>query len=61
MPFIEVKMWKGRTPDQKKTLIEKLTQATCDSVGCPKDAVSIVIEDVDKENWGKAGIPASEQ
>jgi phenylpyruvate tautomerase PptA (4-oxalocrotonate tautomerase family) len=27
----------------------------CESIGCPKEAVWVVINDVPKENWGDNG------
>ena len=55
MPLVKVEMWSGRTTEQKEKIIQNVTKAICDSVGCPKDAVWVVIEDVPKENWGMNG------
>jgi 4-oxalocrotonate tautomerase len=55
MPLVKIEMWAGRTADQKEKLIKNVTNAVCESVGCPKDAVWIVIDDVPKENWGISG------
>jgi len=56
MPLIEVKWFKGRDKDMKKKTIEAITKAMCDTVGCKPEDVTVIIYDVDKENWGKAGI-----
>ncbi|OGS27841.1 MAG: 4-oxalocrotonate tautomerase [Elusimicrobia bacterium RIFOXYB2_FULL_48_7] len=61
MPVIKIEMWKGRTHEQKKKLVEKVTSATVESIGCPPEAVQIIINEVDKENWGLAGQLASEK
>ncbi len=61
MPFIIVKMWTGRSAQEKKDLIEKMTQATVEAIKCPPQAVQIAIEELNKENWGICGRPASEQ
>lgn len=58
MPVVEVKLWSGRTPEQKEILIKNVTDAVCDSVGCPREHVHVVIDDVDKSNWGIGGVPA---
>jgi len=60
MPVVKIDLWKGRSPQQKKTLIEKVTKAVCEAISCPQEAVHIVINEVEKENWGIAGKPASE-
>ena len=60
MPVIEVKMWKGRSGSQKKDLIENLTETTARTIGCPAEAVHVLINEYEKEDWGIAGVPASE-
>jgi 4-oxalocrotonate tautomerase len=55
MPVVRIDMWAGRTKEQKKKLIESVTKAVCDSIGCPTEAVQIVINDIPKENWGDKG------
>jgi 4-oxalocrotonate tautomerase len=57
MPLIEVKWFKGRDKKTKKEVIEALTEAMCNTVGCKPDDVTVIIYDVDKQNWGKSGIP----
>ena len=55
MPVVRIDMWVGRTKEQKKKLIENVTKAVCDSVGCPPESVQIIIGDIPKENWGDKG------
>jgi len=55
MPLVKIDMWPGRTPEQKEKVIKKVTEAMCEAVGCPKEAVWVVINDVPKENWGNSG------
>lgn len=61
MPWITVQLLTGRTVEQKRELVAALTCETSRICGCATDAVSIVIEDVDKDNWGIGGILASEK
>jgi 4-oxalocrotonate tautomerase len=51
MPHLIVKMYPGRTEEQKKKLTMALTQAVIDSIGAPDDAISIAIEEIAKEDW----------
>jgi 4-oxalocrotonate tautomerase len=60
MPVITVDMWKGRTKEQKKMLAEKITTATMDAISCPKDAVQVILNEVDKDNWMIGGKLCSE-
>ena len=61
MPLVRIDLWKGRNSETKKKLIKNVTGAVVDSVGCPVNAVEVIINDVDKDNWGIAGEQASEK
>ncbi|MBK7469435.1 MAG: 2-hydroxymuconate tautomerase family protein [Betaproteobacteria bacterium] len=61
MPWITVQLLAGRTVEQKKELVAALTRETSRVCGCSTDAVQIVIEDVQKDNWGIGGVLASEE
>jgi 4-oxalocrotonate tautomerase len=58
MPFAQIYLIEGRTEDQKRAVIEKVTHALVEAVGAPKENVRVCIHDVPKENWGIAGISA---
>ena len=58
MPFAQIFMIEGRTEEQKKAVIEKVTQALVEAVNAPKESVRVWIQDVPKENWGIAGVSA---
>ena len=60
MPVVTVDWFEGRTPEQKKKIIEGIT-GVMESVGVSKDAVWIVIRDLPKTNWGFGGKQASEK
>jgi 4-oxalocrotonate tautomerase len=60
MPFAQIYMIEGRTPEQKKAVIEKVTQALVEALDAPRQNVRVWIHDVPKENWGIAGISAAE-
>jgi len=59
MPVVRIDLWKGRNKEKKKELIKKVTSAVVDAIGCPIEAVQVVINEVDKDNWGIGGVPAS--
>ncbi|MBN8507673.1 MAG: 4-oxalocrotonate tautomerase family protein [Burkholderiales bacterium] len=60
MPFAQIYMLEGRTAEQKKAVIEKVTQALVEAVGAPKETVRVWIHEMPKENWGIAGVSAKE-
>jgi 4-oxalocrotonate tautomerase len=60
MPFAQIYMIEGRTDDQKRAVIERVTQALQDAVGAPKENIRVWIHDVPKQNWGIAGVSAED-
>jgi 4-oxalocrotonate tautomerase len=51
MPHVIVKLYPGRTEEQKKNLADKIAQAVIDAVNVPEDSISIGIEEIPKEQW----------
>ncbi|MFT5368853.1 MAG: 4-oxalocrotonate tautomerase [Candidatus Latescibacterota bacterium] len=61
MPFVNVKMLEGRTHDQKKQLVQAITDALVDICGAKADTTMIVVEDVPSDHWARGGKFLSEQ
>ncbi len=61
MPFITVKMLEGRTKEQKRELVKAITNAVVDICKAPADGTFVVIEEVSKDHWAKAGTLLSER
>nr|WP_154890015.1 2-hydroxymuconate tautomerase [Paenibacillus xylanexedens] len=61
MPFITVKMLEGKTKEQKRQLIERMTEVACDTLGVEASKVFIFLEDLEKDNYGKNGKMFSDQ
>ena len=55
MPIIRVEMFK-RTQEQKKDLARELTEAFVRTCGGNKEAIKILITEVDKNNWASGGV-----
>jgi len=53
--LVQITMWSGVSADVKKKLVEEIT-AAFERQEIPKEAVSIIIYEVPKENWGSGGI-----
>ncbi len=60
MPFAQIYLIEGRSAEQKKAVIEKVTQALVEAVGAPVANVRVWIQEVPKENWGIAGVSAKD-
>jgi 4-oxalocrotonate tautomerase len=55
MPYITVKMLKGRTEDQKKALVEKVTTAVSETTGAPEEKIVVFIEEMNKGDYAVGG------
>ena len=55
MPMIRVEMFAGRTPEQKRALVQEITEGTCRALGCKPDAVQIILTDVARDDWAESG------
>ena len=56
MPILQVEMLKGRTVEQKREMVRKVTEAVTETLDCPKEVVRIIIREMEWENFAKAGI-----
>ena len=55
MPIIQVEMLKGRTVEQKREMVKEITEVVSRTANCPKEAVRIVIREMEFENFGING------
>lgn len=46
MPYVTVKMLEGRTEEQKRNLVEKVTDAVVETTGASKEKVIVFIEEM---------------
>jgi 4-oxalocrotonate tautomerase len=60
MPVVMVYMWAGRTEEQKRKLVKEIYRAFNESLGIQEKDLHIVLQDVDKKNWGLGSKLASE-
>ncbi|RLQ93461.1 2-hydroxymuconate tautomerase [Falsibacillus albus] len=55
MPYVTVKMLEGRSDEQKKALVEKVTDAVSDTTGASKEKIVVFIEEMSKSHYGVGG------
>jgi 4-oxalocrotonate tautomerase family enzyme len=55
MPVVTVQLWTGRTVRQKRRLVAAITEAMVQHADCGPDHLHVIIQDVPKESWGRAG------
>ena len=51
MPHVAVKMYKGRTKEQKEELTKQIVDALKKTLGAGDDYISVTIEDFDPSEW----------
>ena len=56
MPMIHVTMLAGRTPDQKRKLAERLTDALGEEAGAKREAVTVAFVEVSRESYATGGV-----
>lgn len=61
MPVVTIQLWEGRTADQKRRLVEAVTQAMVEHADAKPDHLHVVLQEVPKENWGRAGVLGSDR
>jgi len=55
MPVIDLKMYEGRTTEQKREFAAKVTELAVDVLKAPPEAVTVTIQEFKRENWAVAG------
>ena len=56
MPVVTVQLWEGRTLDQKRALVKAITEAMVEHGGAGPDALHVILQEIPRENWGRAGV-----
>ncbi len=51
MPHVIVKLYAGRSEQQKTKIAEEVTKAIMATANCAEDAVSVSIEDIEPNDW----------
>jgi 4-oxalocrotonate tautomerase len=57
MPYVNVRITKdGATAEQKRRIVEEITSTLANVLGKKPEHTHIVIDEVEPENWGFAGM-----
>jgi len=55
MPIVQINMLAGRTLDQKRALVKKVTEALGETIGAPPEKVRIILNDMPHDMYAIAG------
>ncbi len=61
MPYVTVKMLEGRTEEQKRAMVEKVTEAVMETANAPREKVVVFIEEMPKNHYAVGGKLLSDQ
>jgi 4-oxalocrotonate tautomerase len=56
VPVVTVQLWEGRTVEQKRALVQAITDAMVEHAGAKPDALHVILQEIPRENWGRAGV-----
>ena len=60
MPFVQIKMWEGRDDAKKAEIISKVSDAVAEALPCPREHVTVLLQEYPKANWGMDGKQSTE-
>jgi len=55
MLVVQIDLIEGRTTEQKREMVKRVTEAITQTANCPAEAVTIVIREAAKQHIAKAG------
>jgi 4-oxalocrotonate tautomerase len=61
MPHVQITWVAGRSPEQKKCIAEKITQALVDDGRAKRENCHVAFVDVPPTDYAEGGIPVAEQ
>ncbi len=61
MPFVEVTLAEGRTPEQLRALLSAVTTAVSESVSAPKESIRVCIREVPPTHWAAGDVTLAER
>mgnify|MGYP001182176719 CR=1 FL=1 len=61
MPLVTIMLLEGRSPEQKKAMFKAVTDAIVQSLGAPRDAVRITLNEVPMEHYSVGGMTRDER
>lgn len=55
MPIVQIDFVEGRTIEQKRVMVKKVTEAISESIGCSESAVTVLLRELPKESFAEGG------
>jgi 4-oxalocrotonate tautomerase len=61
MPIVQIDLVEGRSLEQKRALVKKVTEVIVETAKCPAEAVTIVLREAPSQHIAKAGVLMSDK
>ncbi|MES2535095.1 MAG: 2-hydroxymuconate tautomerase [Pseudomonadota bacterium] len=55
MPFAQISIIEGRSPEQIEAMIHEVTDAIHRSIGAPVETIRVLVEELPSTHWGIGG------
>jgi 4-oxalocrotonate tautomerase len=56
MPLVQVTMLQGRTADQKRKIVQRITDTMVEEAGSRREAIVVAFLEVSKESYASGGV-----
>ena len=57
MPIINIQILEGRTEEKVSEVIQNITQTVSETLDAPVENIRVIVTEIPKTHWGKAGKP----
>jgi 4-oxalocrotonate tautomerase len=51
MPIIRAQIWKGVDSVTRKEIASEITDLMIKHLNCPRQAITVIIDEIDKDHW----------
>jgi 4-oxalocrotonate tautomerase len=55
MPVVQVNIKNGRTLEQKREMVSRITDVLVDVCGSARERIHVIINEVEEDSWGRGG------
>jgi 4-oxalocrotonate tautomerase len=56
VPIVQIELLEGRSIDQKRAMVKKVTEALTETLNCSPAAVKIMMREIKKEHLATGGV-----
>ncbi len=56
MPYIQITLLEGRTPEQKRKVVDRVTQTMVEELGTKREAVTVAFVEVSPADYAQGGV-----